>query len=696
MRGWARSLVLALATAGGYAAGSLVAWALLDADATPVFFASAGVTSAALVATRRRHWPWILSAVALAELTIDLAHGSLLLTALGLAAANVLEPLTGAVLVRRLAGVPDLSERRDAAAYLLSCVLVAPLVGATVGATTLTLRDGSGWGAAFLPFWAGDALGVLSVGSAILAWVTRIHRSSGTLRHAVVVTGLAVGTAVVTVASFESSRAPFALPLSALFVAALLGGTTGLLTSAAVQGLTANVVSAQGRGPWGDLAGTASPQWATLQLFLAIGVLGPWALAVEQAERRRARAALDADAQEREQARLLLPVTSRLGSALTVEEVARALIDASVPGIASSVTVGLLEEGSARLRVFGSQEPPGQLGLGDRHPISEVVRDGRPVVAPTLVELSDRFPALAPDYRTLGVRSLLVVPVTEHGATIGALALGFARSGAAAGAARGTAESLAALAGPALVRARVQQRDREAAHQLQQALLPTVSADQEGRVRVAVGYRPADPRHEVGGDWYDAFRLPDGRVAVAVGDIVGHDLRAATSMGKLQPALRVAAHQVAEPAEVVQRLDQASTHIEGTMMATVGYAGYDAVGRVLRYSCAGHPPPLLVTGAEARFLDGGRGLPLGLEPEQPRPQGAVVVPDRAVVVWYTDGLVENRAEPIERGLERLRATVLDAGSTVFDDPEPLARRLLEQMGRDRPREDDAVVVCVRL
>ena len=219
--GWTRSALLAAITAPATPFGSSIAWRLLDAEATPVFFASAGVTSAALVASRRRHWVLILTAVALTELGFDLGHGVALPTALGLVLANTVEPLIGALLVRRLVGFPDLSQRRDTALYLGACVVVAPLIGALIGTTTLVLGSGAGWVTTLLPFWAGDALGVLTVGSAILAWVTIGQRGDRSPWQVPVAAGMAALTAAATVTSFDSSRAPFVLPLAALFLAAL-------------------------------------------------------------------------------------------------------------------------------------------------------------------------------------------------------------------------------------------------------------------------------------------------------------------------------------------------------------------------------------------------------------------------------------------------------------------------------------------
>ncbi len=691
--GWVRSAGVALLVAAGYAAGSLIAWRLLDAEVTPVFFASAGITSAALVATRRQHWPWILVGIAVTEIALDLGHDVPVGATLGLAAANTIEPLVGALIVRRLVGVPDLSQRRDTAAFLASCVVAAPLVGGLVGATTLSLASGRSWPEAFLPFWFGDALGVLTVGSAVLAWCTATRLGERSLRQVVVVVALAALTAAATTTSFDSTRAPFVLPLAALFLAALAGGVTGVTTAGASMGLTANLISARGEGPWGDLAGVADVEWAGLQLFLALGVLGPWALAVEQAERRRTRGALDRRNEEQSRAEVLLPVTQELGAAATLDEVGHAVAGVGIRALAASGTVALVDERSGRLRTYGTGRDPGHIDPSARHPLAVAVRTGRPVIAPSLVDLSDGFPDLAPAYRSLGIRALLVVPIPGQATPIGGIALELREAGVGPPGLQEAAEALAAMAGQAAIRARTQERDRQVAHELQQALLPSVPAEPGGGVRVAVGYRPADPRHEVGGDWYDAFTLPDGRLGIAVGDIVGHDLGAATAMGKLQPALRVAAHEADEPGEVLRRLDQASVHLTGTMMATVGYADYSGDTRTLRYSCAGHPPPLLITEAESAFLGEARGLPLGLDPDAAREHAALVVPDPAIVVWYSDGLVETRGESLAQGLDRLRVSAGTSGASA--EPEALTRRLLEQLGRGRPLQDDAVVVCVR-
>ncbi len=146
-------------------------------------------------------------------------------------------------------------------------------------------------------------------------------------------------------------------------------------------------------------------------------------------------------------------------------------------------------------------------------------------------------------------------------------------------------------------------------------LLPPVPPELPG-VGIGARHLPADQGHEVGGDWYDVFELPGNRIGFAVGVVVGHDLAAAAAMGRLQQLLRYAADAGARPGELLEALDEACPSITGTDFATVGYAEYSPAEGVVSYACAGHPPPLLVAGGEARYLHGGRSAPLGLGSER--------------------------------------------------------------------------------
>jgi integral membrane sensor domain MASE1 len=236
------------------------------------------------------------------------------------------------------------------------------------------------------------------------------------------------------------------------------------------------------------------------------------------------------------------------------------------------------------------------------------------------------------------------------------------------------------------------EREHESALQLQRALMPQVPESLAGTT-IAACYRPADREHEVGGDWYDAFDLDDGRVGIVVGDILGHELKAAVAMGRLHAVLRVVtAGRSREPKAVLEALDESVDAIPGAWCSTVGYADYDPADGTLRYACAGHPPPLLVTREGARYLQDGRSAPLGVT-EIPRTQGVEKVPPGAVLVWYSDGLVERRTHSIDDGLEGLAAvaTALDFDAT----PQEWCDRVLAALTTDRV-EDDIIVICLRL
>ncbi len=697
---WQRSLLLAGLVALSYAAGSLLAWQLLNAGAAPAFFAPAGVTSAALISTQRRHWPWILAAAAAVEVSLDLAHGETGAAAIGFAVANTVEPWVGAALVRRRLEDVDLSSPRHAVRLLAYAVLAGPLVGATIGATTDAPAFDGDWVASFGTFWAGDALGVLTIGSAILAWVaTSREGRARMLRDLWPAVALGTLAAAATVVGFAWSRGPFVLPTAVLFIAATRG-VAPLTSAAATFAVTANLVSAGRLGPWKDVALNDHRAWLSLQVFIAVTQLGAGALAIGLVQRDRAARSRDLEARARRHVEGLHDVASRLSTAATVAEIARVVADHGLSQVADVGSVGILSADGAHLRTVPSVGLPVDVAreyatvpVNAPRPLCLAVRSGEPVVTHTRADTLARFPQAADTYARLDVQSVLAVPILVEGMAAGALGFVFREPHAVTSEMTRLAQELAREAAQAIARARRYEAERRVAHELQQALLPEVDLDPAAGVTASVRYQPADPQHEVGGDWYDVFALPDDRVAIAVGDVVGHDLRAATTMGKLQPLLRVFAHETQDPGEVLARLDRASRHVDRAVMATVGLAVFDCRSRMLTYSCAGHPPPLLLTDEGAELLGGARGLPLGVVPDGAREAAQVHVPDPAQLVWYTDGLVERRRESLARGLDRLeRCARHQAPGQAADD---LSHALLAQLTDGQPLGDDVVVVCVR-
>ena len=298
--------------------------------------------------------------------------------------------------------------------------------------------------------------------------------------------------------------------------------------------------------------------------------------------------------------------------------------------------------------------------------------------------------------RRLGLGSSLVVPLRARGRVLGVLALvtsdpdGFDREAVI------TAAHLGRRAGLALDNARLFIAQRDAAVTLQRRLLPQIE-DVPG-LDLAAAYLPSSRLAEVGGDWYDVLPLADGSVAMAVGDVVGHDLNAAASMGQLASLLRSHAWGGDPPAQVLGRLDQL---VVGLGMADIATCvdlrwmpSADGGARVT-YSRAGHPPPLVrLPGGRVIDLDGAGGTPVGLvwEGSQARFDAVVDLPAGSVLVVYTDGLVERRDRGLREGIELLRRelSAVPEGS----DAAGVRDRLVERLAAGS-QDDDVCLLVVR-
>jgi serine phosphatase RsbU (regulator of sigma subunit) len=523
-----------------------------------------------------------------------------------------------------------------------------------------------------LPFWAGDGLGVLVVGGAVLTWPLDRGRpgAPGPVRRAL----LLLLTAGVTVAVFWPVTVTLAyLTLPWLFWLALRYEVAVVTEAGLVVAVTANVMTVVGRGPWAPLSDSPQVEAAVLQLFIGVTVLGAWLLAVEIAERERARFVSRRETAARRRVEALQEVTAGLATAATTDAIAEVLVRSGIGLLADSGAVGMIDRDGARLRVWTTAGlDVTTVSLGDPSPLTTAARRHAPVRA--------------------WLPAALAVPARAAGTTFGALEFRFADEGAIDSDIAAMARTLAELMAPALHRARLYEDEREAAHQLQQSLLPVVLDELPG-AEFAGCYRPADQHHDIGGDWYDAFPLLGGQVGFAVGDVVGHDLRAAAAMGRLHSALSaLAAAPHDGPAAVLDALDRASSTIPGAGLTTIGYGEYDPATGRLRYACAGHPPPLLVTDHHAEFLTGGRSRPLAAAAE-PRTEATVDVPPGSMLLWYSDGLVERRDADLDAGLDRLAsvASRLDGAH-----PQTWCDTVMDKLTGGQRLHDDVVLICLRL
>jgi PAS domain S-box-containing protein len=236
----------------------------------------------------------------------------------------------------------------------------------------------------------------------------------------------------------------------------------------------------------------------------------------------------------------------------------------------------------------------------------------------------------------------------------------------------------------------VYQREHRIAETLQRSLLPERLPPIEG-LEMAARYLPGARGAAIGGDWYDVLERPDGRVALVVGDVAGHGLRAAASMGQLRNAFRAYGMVEASPAEVVARINRLVMSGVEQVMATVLYLVLDRETGEVSFSAAGHPPPLVLGPGGPHFLEGGRSVPIGAaDPAVFRESTAILQPGSSLLL-YTDGLVERRDTPLEERLDQLAAAAGGSGSDLNGLCEDVLAAVL---GDDEPG-DDVALLAVR-
>jgi integral membrane sensor domain MASE1/GAF domain-containing protein/anti-sigma regulatory factor (Ser/Thr protein kinase) len=304
-------------------------------------------------------------------------------------------------------------------------------------------------------------------------------------------------------------------------------------------------------------------------------------------------------------------------------------------------------------------------------------------------ELATRYPDLAVPAAGKRAEALAVVPLMWHDTASGVLVLSYPAPRSFDAADRGLLETVADLCGQALERIRLAEHQHHAVIELQHAMLG--EPDRIRFAHVGFAYRPADRELEVGGDWYDVIALPGGRAGLVVGDVVGHDVTAAATMGQLRSATRALAMIIDDPADVVTHVERFMSGLEPAGVSTMLYAVFDPRDRSLRYHCAGHLPPLLLTSDACSYLEGGRGAPLGVATSSRQP-ASTTLPADASLLLYTDGLVERRDESIDAGLARLVDTVERLAHLGED---ALCRALVSEMVADADVRDDIAVLAIR-
>ncbi|MCQ8194402.1 SpoIIE family protein phosphatase [Streptomyces rugosispiralis] len=448
----------------------------------------------------------------------------------------------------------------------------------------------------------------------------------------------------------------------------------------------------------------------------------------------------------RQRLTLLNEASVRIGDTLDIDRTAQELADVTVPALADFVTVDLLPAvhdggeprpgppgGHVLLRrvacrsVFaGCPEAvlePGQVAAyPEFSPAAECLKAERAmrnrVTDPAVARWADEAPERAAMIRRFGLHSTMAVPMRARGTTLGVAT--FSRHRRPEPFEHDDlllAEEMTARAAVCVDNARRYTHERHTALALQRSLLPH-TLPPSAAVEVASSYRPAHSRSGVGGDWFDVIRLSGARVALVVGDVVGHGVRASAAMGRLRTAVRTLADVDLAPDELLTHLDDLINHPSdesendgggpgtaeaadpaaageavGVTNAQVGatclYAVYDPVSHRCSLARAGHPPPVLVTpDGTATLLDLPGGPPLGLG-SLPFETVELELPEGSLLALYTDGLIESRGQDVDKAIDTLRFTLAQPAPSL----DALCQAVLAKLLPGHPTDDIALLLA---
>ncbi|MET9595230.1 SpoIIE family protein phosphatase [Streptomyces sp. NPDC006516] len=416
----------------------------------------------------------------------------------------------------------------------------------------------------------------------------------------------------------------------------------------------------------------------------------------------------------------LLDAGRALAEAGSTEEVLRVAGSLSMPGF-SPDGLALFGVAGDRLTVIGhhghnagDEEPFTDMLLETDYPAAEVARTGQAIYLSSPEEYRKRFPTTWPLAEGFGRQSWAFLPLISSGRTMGAWMAGFRHSVAFSPDERSVLTTVARMLAQALTRAGAAETERELSLGLQKAMMPSLGPGVPG-LTVAARYIPTGGGLQVGGDWYDMIPLPNGRIALVIGDVQGHDVRAAGLMGQLRIALRAYATEGHRPDAVLSRASRFLSGLtdaygladgedasDAMRFATCLYAEADPETGTLDIARAGHPDPVVISvDGTAVIRQTAGGLPLGIDKDADYPTTRVVLGPGETIMLCTDGLIETGGHDMATGWTRLRPVLEEPVA----DLERLADALVQAVHGpgshyttgplvDR-REDDIAVLVLR-
>ncbi|WP_328928928.1 SpoIIE family protein phosphatase [Streptomyces sp. NBC_00190] len=418
----------------------------------------------------------------------------------------------------------------------------------------------------------------------------------------------------------------------------------------------------------------------------------------------------------RERLKLLYDAGVQVGTTLNVERTAEELAEVAVPRFADVVTVDLLDP------VLRGEEPPeastemrrtASVGLEGAHPLYPIGKLIRFVpTSPMAAGLAGGHAVLEADLRAThhwraqdpanavlildrGIHSMIAVPLRARGVVLGMAGYWRGQDSAAFDEEDVSfAEELTARAALSVDNARRYTREHTMAVTLQRSLLPRGVPEQSA---VEVAHRYLSAQAGVGGDWFDVIPLPGTRVALVVGDVVGHGLHAAATMGRLRTAVYNFSTLDLPPDELLSHLDELVAHIDADEQEWQGITGatclcaiYDPVSGLVTAATAGHPGPALVRpDGTVSFPEVPVSPPLGLGTGMPMETMTLTLPEGSRLALFTDGLIESRDRDLDAGLTALRAALEGPART----PEETCTAVIDAMLPTRPGDDIALLVA---
>jgi serine phosphatase RsbU (regulator of sigma subunit)/PAS domain-containing protein len=388
----------------------------------------------------------------------------------------------------------------------------------------------------------------------------------------------------------------------------------------------------------------------------------------------------------------LMQLASALTQAVTVHEVCTAVAEQILPAFGGQELAIYMVTEKRLILAHQVGYPEAFLDrfegtpMRARLPGVDTLSTGAPIFFASVDELSAAYPGIPLDE----MRAWAFLPLIASGHPVGSCILGFDEPHPFTVEERGVLTALGGLIAQALERARLYDTEFALARGLQQALLPHRLPKVPG-LTIAARYLPGTQGMEIGGDWYDAIVTPKG-LCLVIGDVEGHSVAAAATMGQLRSAVRAFTTSGCEPSEVLARTNLLLTDLDPDLLASCCLIQLDRSTGVARIARAGHLPPLL-RNADGRtdVLEVPGGPLLGVDPQAEYPVSDLMPPPGSVLALYTDGLVEEPGMSIDEGIDRLRVSLAHGDASSMED---LADRLLSDARRSIHRADDVALLLI--